>query len=553
MISAKRIYLYSVLGVTLIPLLWGLTDLLHVALRGLASTIGAREMVGAGIVADQISWALALVVVALPIWAFHLGLVRRTLQGSPGLVADERASPIRATYFFLVLVASGAVACLSAYELAQQLIGAAVAEQRAWGATGAAAALIVVGSSWLLHVCWRRADFLAVPERTAGDWLTRAYLYGGLFVVAVAATFWFGNILSVVARELAGLSAPAWDVEARWPMAIVSPLAGAIAASAAWLIQWVLAGRFVRADPPLGEAHRASRTRSGAFLAVVLVAAIASFALISQGLEHVIAEIFGVWRSTGGSGLAVDAGGPLLMSLPFLGAWWWHQRRASGEALAFGGLARWQSVRRCGRLLVAFVGLVGLTIGLAGALSALLEYVAPADGSLPIEATLRDVAAPALAAALVGSAMWMPDWVLLQRERSHDALEVSVSTSRRLYLLLVSALAVMALMGSLAYLVYQAARMLVEAGPPADVGLAGGVFAVAGVVLAYHALLLRADALLVAASQPFELGPSADVETSAGRVVETIEISAPAGSDLAALNAAIRRQLPSDYELRVLT
>ena len=117
MITAKRLYLYGVLGAALVPLLLGLTDLLRLALRGVAGVVGRRDIIGAEMVREDLSWALALVVVALPIWIVHVWLVRRLTSGSSSSAAnDERASAARATYFFLVLAATGIVAgeCSSA-------------------------------------------------------------------------------------------------------------------------------------------------------------------------------------------------------------------------------------------------------------------------------------------------------------------------------------------------------------------------------------------------------------------------------------------------------
>jgi hypothetical protein len=548
MVTAKRLYLYGVLGAALVPLLWGLSDLLQLAIRGAAGVVGSRDIIGAELVREDLSLALALVVVALPIWLVHLWLVRRLTSGPSNSAADdERASAARATYFFLVLAATSLVAALRLFDLTGEVLGVVIADDRAWGVAGALAGFIVVGSTWILHLRWRSRDLRSSPDRLAGDWLTRAYLYGTLFVLAGLAAFSAGAVLSVVAQELVA-TRPAWGSEGWWQDAIVGPLAALVVTSSAWLVHWVMAGRLLNAAEPMGEAHRESRTRTGYFLAVVLLSATAVLIAASMGLRHVFAEILGVWRPSDGLRLIEAIGGPLLMTVPFLCAWWWHLRQASAEALAVGGAALWRSVVRSGRLVVAFVGLAGVTVGLAWELEALLDGLDIGSRGGPLaSSTLRDAATPALALALVGLAMWTPAWALSQRERARDAFEVVASTSRRAYLLLVSGLSVVALMGSLAFLVFGATRVLLDAGPMPDTAWPASVLVVAGSVLAYHLFALRSDMRLARrAETPSDGGEAVE------RATETIQISAPAGADFKVLNAAIRTELPEGYRLRVI-
>ena len=139
--------------------------------------------------------------------------------------------------------------------------------------------------------------------------------------------------------------------------------------SADWLL---------RADPPLGPAHRASRTRTGYFLAVVLVCATAVLFLLSSSAGQVLAEGLGVWRSEVGSRWIEDVALPLIMVVPFVVVGWWHWRQAMREALAFGGQQRHENVRRSGLYGLAFVGLAGVSIGAAWTIQAMLEYAGAA-------------------------------------------------------------------------------------------------------------------------------------------------------------------------------
>ena len=172
MANAKRLYVYGVMGAALVPLLWGLTSVLRLTVRWVAATVGSRDVVGAEVALDELSLALALVIVAVPVWLIHVWLAQRPLAGSTQQALDERASPARATYFFLVLTIAGGIALLQLYASLQELFRAALTDERTWGVAGAVAALVVTGAAWLGHLWWRRADLRAAPARLADDWLS---------------------------------------------------------------------------------------------------------------------------------------------------------------------------------------------------------------------------------------------------------------------------------------------------------------------------------------------------------------------------------------------
>lgn len=544
MANAKRLYVYGVMGAALVPLLWGLTSVLRLTGRWIAATVGSRDVVGAEFALDELSLALALVIVAVPVWLIHAWLAQRPLAGSAQQALDERASPARATYFFLVLTIAGGVALLQLYASLQELFRAALTDERTWGVAGAVAGLVVTGAAWLGHLMWRRADLRAAPARLADDWLTRAYLYSGLFILALLLAFWMGSAVVVIAREIIGAS-PFWEP---WQEAFVGPAAGTVGAALGWSAQWFIGRRLLRADPPLGAAHRASRTRTGYFLAVVFVAAAVVLGSLVTSLQHVFAEILGVWRPFERSSLAEDVLGPLVLGAPFAIAWWWHWRQGTREALAWGGRKRHTAVRRSGLYVLAFVGLGGLAIGAAWGLGSLLSLIDASDAAAR-ETVLWEDTTPALAAIIFGLALWAPVWRTVRRDFASAPVTVAASLPRRAYLLLVSGLAVVALMLSLALFVYRLMQTLLDTGESSSETWPVAAAVVAAIVLAAHLWRLRLDALLLA-EQPSPVPVGTDQPVP--RAVETIEISAPAGYGLEAVNSAIRERLPEGVEMRVL-
>ena len=77
MMTAKRLYLYGVLAVVLLPLLVGLSDLLRLALDGLSDATGAQLLSGSGLALADLSLAIALAAVGAPLWAIHSWLPQR--------------------------------------------------------------------------------------------------------------------------------------------------------------------------------------------------------------------------------------------------------------------------------------------------------------------------------------------------------------------------------------------------------------------------------------------------------------------------------------------
>ncbi len=408
MLTMKRIYLYSVLGIALAVMVWGLNDIVRVAFDRLGDMLWSRDYVSDDM-RSELSWALALVIVSVPVFVVHLGLVRRSLRGPAA--ADERASASRATYFFLVLLIAGGFAGMRLVELIQTLLGTVVFDHRAWGLAASAAGTIVIGGAWALHIWARRRDLRAAPVRTAGDWLTRAYLYGALFATALLTCVGVGNSLTAIARGVLDLR-PTWQRVNWWEDELVWAFALTLVAAAAWLTHWLFASRLLVAAPPMGDAHRSSQTRRGYFLVVALAASALSLLFVSMGLSVAFAELAGTWRPTEGSRLIEEIGGPLLLAVPFIAAWWWHLRRAAAEALAFGDSALARATRRAGRLVVAFVGLAGLAIGLTWELQALLDAIGSAGRETLFSGDeIAEVSTSALAGALVGLVLWAPAWV----------------------------------------------------------------------------------------------------------------------------------------------
>jgi hypothetical protein len=546
--TVKRLYLYGVAGISLVLLLWGLTDLVRFVLDGIGGAIGSTPAFGGSFAREELSRAVALVLVAGCIFGVHVVLVRRLLLGDPAHDIEERAATSRSVYFFLVLAGTGVALLWSSFDLAYHLIGSFTLDPGELDPAGRLADVIVLSAGWAGHLLARRHDMRVVPARLAGDWLTRAYLYGGLFITCFIVALEGGDALTTAARAVLDLQPPVFDPVERWPGSITGPLAAVVVAAAGWLTHWYLLERLRRRTDAVGAAHRGATSRVGYFGAVILTGAGAVLILATASLGAAIATVLDTPAVVESRRLVEDIGGPLLALTPFALAWWWHQRRLYHEAAAADGPEAVRSTHRTAHLLVALVGLAGLCAGVAWQLQVVIEAVAgTTEQALLISSGLDGGTSQALALAAVGLVLWAPAWALAQRDRARHAFEAAGATSRRAYLLLVSGLAVVAVMGSLAFVVWQVARVMLESVERDDPSWALAILAVALMVLLYHLWQLRSDARLARVAMP-----SFGATAGAPSVVETIEILAPPDADLRVLNAAIRSELPDGYEMRIV-
>src|SRR3990172_13331725 len=189
--TVRRLYLYVMSGITLAVIAAGLAMLLDVLITGTGMLEhpydpypGRRE---------QLSQAIAMLGVGLPVWAIHWRFVQRGLAAGRLERDAERGSPIRAIYLTLVLLVSLVVWVAGTAGLLQSLIAEAVGGLPEYyyfdpvsSATTAIAGFIV----WLYHGGVRRGDLRAGAGHGAATWIPRLYLYGvstGALVVALAA------------------------------------------------------------------------------------------------------------------------------------------------------------------------------------------------------------------------------------------------------------------------------------------------------------------------------------------------------------------------------
>src|SRR5262245_9416643 len=183
--SLRRLYAYLVLLVAVLFVLFGLRDLL-------AALLSSNEL---GLVGDQLSEAIATLVVYVPIWIYHWRVVSRDR-----LDVEQTGGPatLRRWYMLIVQGVSLAVAAFAAVDLLNELLQLAVTT--AIGVTpsiGTAAAAMIAGLAiWLPHHLWaRQLVRVASPLQADEARSTLRQVYSAL-VVTVTAVAVLGGVRS---------------------------------------------------------------------------------------------------------------------------------------------------------------------------------------------------------------------------------------------------------------------------------------------------------------------------------------------------------------------
>jgi hypothetical protein len=199
--SLRRLYLYLVLLVAVLFVLFGLRALLDALVSG----------EGLSLVGDQLSTAIATLVVHGPIWLYHwrvAGQDRRDVEQAGG------PATLRRWYMVIVQAVSLAVAAYAAVDLLSQLFQLLLttAIGAASGAGAAVAGLVAGLAIWLPHHLWARR-LVEAPSPLQADEARSALrqVYSALLVAATAIAELGGLATMVYAVLLAAFGETAWS------------------------------------------------------------------------------------------------------------------------------------------------------------------------------------------------------------------------------------------------------------------------------------------------------------------------------------------------------
>jgi hypothetical protein len=560
MVLARRLYVYLICGVSLAVLGVGLVNLLDLGIAQFWSVVSGSTIIGrdSDFVRREVSLYTALVAVSLPIWLLHWFLAERSARSHQ--TGSDRFSGIRALFLSLVLLVSFLFLVLNGIQLAQlgfrRLFGASDPFIPSVEVPRILATLLVVGAIWAYHARTRLRDTSDGALRGPAVWTARFYLYIGAFAGAMIVLFAIAEILRI-AHDLIFDTGDVIAGGRWWATALGETLGALVVGAVAWGVHWSYSLRLLHSEGWQGESERRAALRHVYLYLLILVGVVATLIGATASLTVVARELFGVADATGDA-FVLRVLRPLLVMLPFIGAWIVHRRVVVQEAARFADAPRQASVRRFYLYLVAFVGLGLTAVGAAYLLGLALDLV---FGATDVLDTGRDwaprQASEFLAITIVGAGAWLWHWYRIQHQRAASPAEERGATTRRVYLYLILAATMIAVLVSLAIVLYELFQLILGVGSletlAADISRTTGIVIVAGAVLAYHAMILRRDLAERpgASAGPVEAEPITAAPAPLQPVTLTLVLSGPAGAELGPVLANLRARLPDGFELAV--
>lgn len=548
---AKRLYLYGVSAVSLFVLCFGLYSLLAVALGEIADLLGTTVIGGGSSGREQLSLAIALVVVGAPIFAIHWWLVGRGWHGVDEAAAGDRRSAIRAFHMGLVQTIALAIAASAALHLLDRglrtILG--VTDGDGGRASDDIAMILIAVPIWQWHLGLRNVDVRHVLLHGAAAWLTRLHRYGWLYAGLMTLLVGASQLITTISYAL--IRRPEFGADQAWWR---GPLAWSLAAIGTGLVLWWLhiddARRAIRDADVIGEDDRSSALRMTYFGAVLLVALASAGLTVSSSIAELGRQLLGVADEVGTGAFLESVVGPILVAIPFVLAGWFHWRALRAEA-AERGDAPVAAAARLSLHLAAIVGITFLAVGVARLGAMLLEQVL---GPIGVDDLFRRELVFFVAQILVGAVLWLPAWSVVLRRRSASPATERLALTSRAYLLLILGGALIAGVPSAVFTLFRLIDTLLGGGGAAlgsDLPIPIAVVVVAAILAAYHGWLVVGDLRLASAEQRMVLAqvPAAHpVETPAVAVPSTtlaLVLRGQGGEDLEAVAASLREHLPS--------
>jgi len=273
----------------------------------------------------------------------------------------------------------------------------------------------------------------------------------------------------------------------------------------------------------------------------------------AQALSTSLGLALGVEDLITNDGALLSIGGPLVSLLPWIVAWFLHLRWMRAEAAAADASGRTATVDRLDAYAVSLIGLGAAAGGVAGLLGLVLDSILGGNRA-DLDFWRADVAR-FLAISAIGTVLWLWHWTRVQQRSAVAPAVEAESTLRRAYLLIVVAASLITTLGTLAYLLYRLVSAILQVDSSDNVASAVAMplaaLLVAAAVAIYHALVLRRDQALRAATAAE--APIVETETAAADVQHparrTLVLSGPPGADLDTTVAAMRAALGPELRL----
>ena len=469
--TPRRFYFYSISFVALMMISGGLMTVLAGLLDALFGSV-LRDST------TRLATGLAVTIVGLPLWYFHWRFVRRSAASTP----SERRSILRKLYLYVTLGVALGFLVFSGFHVLEFILRARDFSPLDW------AALPVWGAVWYFH--WRIATG-ETPETTLETRaIRRLYLYLASSVTVAMLASSVGWIIYVVLREgyLAAFGVSMIEVGATGLLRddFMIAVSLTIAGGAAWAAHWVV---FARSDgaSALRWAHL--------FLATIGFGAIPTLVGLGMVMQLTLAWLLGTSTDSAADHFETLPEAVAILSVGLV-MWTYFRYVVTSESSAASDHST--LVSRSYDVLLAAIGLLTLAIGVASVLEAAVSQfsdTAPVViGQDSFLLSRLDVALPFL---LIGASTWWAHWRRLEVAATADPEVERPMLPRKLYVLGVLCLGLLALVGGASATLFIFLRDLLDLTLSSDTlyDMRGGlsVLLTTLVALPYHWSAYRRD------------------------------------------------------------
>ena len=504
--TVRRLYFYSVIFVTL---MMSANGVMLVATDLLERLFGEPAIVPSS--STRLAWGLALVIVGLPIWAFHWRAVQRHVTELP----VERNSILRKLFIYVTLGVAVGLLTSGLVGLLNWALGASDFSGFPW------AAAVVWSAVWLSFWRVEEAEGQHTLE-TRG--IRRLYLY---LVALVTLTMLAVGVARLMQDVLAAGYASAFSVQVLrpsgsglWTEGMRASLAMAVVTGGVWSAHWL---RFASRDQ--GSDLRWVYLYVFAILGGAVTALAAAGVFVDRVLEWALAAP--------GSEPVVDhfdaLPGVIASFSVGVAVWlyhWWAVRR---EAAGSRPQAVW--ARRTYVYLLSALGLGTLAVASFTAINTALTLLSERSRTLVSgEALWKEPVALAVTLAIIGAPIWGYYWREAQRRVEGAQAGERNALARRLYAFAVLGLGVLALVGSASGTIFVLLKDLLDASLSIDtlrdIRPAIGVALTAGIIVPYQWAVYREDR----AAEPEPEAPSPAPGPTPG-ASKQVSLLAAEGSD----------------------
>ena len=467
--TVRRLYFYVVSFVALMMAASGIAEIIHFVLDSIVTSdvvIASRIRLAVG---------LSLTIVGIPLWALHWRMIGRHVKELP----VETRSVLRKVYNYVVLAVAAGIWIGTALTLLQWLSG-----NRTFSGYSMAG-IVVWGAVWAYHWRLETDEGQPTPETRA---VRRLYLYVMAAGMLVVAALGIGLLINIVLREAYDslISVPLLSGAGLWGSTTKVALSLALVGGPVWAVHWL---HFA------GRDYESTLRQLYIYLLAVFGGVITVLSALGVMIYGVLVWTIGVpadesaashFRFLPGALASLIVGGTVLAY--HLSATARREELATTEA---------QGTRRSYPYLLALVGLVTLTIGIVVLVNTALGVLLGSGGTAIAGRDLwRNGIALSITLSVLVGPVWGYYWRQVQLRFMAGDLQERTSTTRRQFTFAVLGAGMLALLGSVSFLLFVFLRELLD-GDLSQVlrGAKGSISIIVPVAifLPYYWMVYRAD------------------------------------------------------------